>query len=58
MHLGLALFSFEKYKREKEGLTAPDQQKADVIQLLSHGKEERTEELKLNFLHWDNAWAL
>lgn len=58
MHLGLALFSFEKNKREKEGLTAPDQQKADVIQLLSHAKEERTEELKLNFLHWDNAWAL
>lgn len=57
MDLVLALSSFEKNKREEEELAAPDQEKGDLIQLLLHAKEERMEELKLNFLHWDNACA-
>ena len=58
MDLVLALVLFEKNKREAEELTAPVQEKRDLIQLLSHAQEERMEELKLNFLHWDDAWAL
>lgn len=55
MDLVLALVLFEKNKREGEELTAPDQEKGELIQLLSHAKEEEMEELKPNFLHWDNA---
>ena len=53
MDLVLARFSVEKNKREGEELTAPDQEKGDLIQLLSHANEERVEELKTNFLHWE-----
>lgn len=55
MDLVLALFLSEKNKREGEELTTPNQEKGDLIQLFFHTEEDRIEELKLNFLCWDNA---
>lgn len=57
MDLVLALFLFKKDKWKEEVLITPNEEKGDLIHLLSHAKEEMMQKLKPDFLHRDNAWS-